>query len=350
MKVLPKITHVRRYRGCTDDDVEQDVPLSAENHQGTQPDVGVQPPELVFCVHDGIDQVHGEGSEKLRDRLHDVRHARTHPHIDADRHPYEARNGDQDAYTQECEKPEQYDVPYLRRIDFGEHEPHRLQQRNDVDELDGPVPDEVAESLPPRVDVRFRTYHDWRARQPPDGENADEQARYDAEKQRPPHHRQRPRSRWRKSGLLLKSKPVCAGDERPEQELVINENDNEHGGNGPPDRATVALLDRERHIGAHPGKRDLGIADVDRFGGHYEEPATRHGHHHVPDERWHGERHFQPPEAHPWAQAETARRFVQLVGDAAQRVIEAERHVPRLAGEDEDDGGHFRARDSSRRQ
>ncbi len=58
-----------------------------------------------------------------------------------------------------------------------------------------------------------------------------------------------------------------------------------------------------------PGKRDGGMADADRFGGDHEEPAARHGHHHVPDERRHAERHLQLPEAHPRRQPERLRRF-----------------------------------------
>ncbi len=103
-------------------------------------------------------------------------------------------------------------------------------------------------------------------------------------------------SRRQRAGLLLEAEAVGPGHQRPEQHLIVDQDHDQHGADGPAHRDQIAVLDGERDIGADAGQRDRRIADADRFRGDDEEPAPRHRHHHVPDELRHGERHVEPPE------------------------------------------------------
>jgi hypothetical protein len=81
-----------------------------------------------------------------------------------------------------------------------------------------------------------------------------------------------------------------------------------------------------------------------------EEPAARHRHHHVPDQLRHRMRHFEPPEALPRRQMIHPRRLDQLDRHGAQRLVQAERHVPGLRRKDREDRGAFDAEQPARKQ
>ena len=81
-------------RGASDD-VEEYVPLSAENHQRTQPDIGRQIVVNDEKHRDGEEEVGRERGEKLGDRLDDLRHAWVQPDHDADRNPNDTRKRNQ---------------------------------------------------------------------------------------------------------------------------------------------------------------------------------------------------------------------------------------------------------------
>ena len=83
-----------------------------------------------------------------------------------------------------------------------------------------------------------------------------------------------------------------------------------------------------------PGRAMVVWPTRDGLGRDHEEPAAGHRHHHVPDQRGHREGHFDAPEARPGVQPEQPAGLGQLVGHGAQRLVEAEGHVPGLAGED----------------
>jgi len=131
---------------------------------------------------------------------------------------------------------------------------------------------------------------------------------------------------------------------------AYNDNDAEHRQHGPADRRQVPLLDGEGDVRADARELDRRIADADRLRGHDEEPAAVHRHHHVPHQPGHSERHLDAPEPQPGREAEAAGGFVQILGQGAQALIEAERHVPSLAREDGEDGRQFRAHQAAREQ
>ena len=92
------------------------------------------------------------------------------------------------------------------------------------------------------------------------------------------------------------------------------------------------------------------MADTDRLGSHDEEPSTRHGHHHVPNQRRHSERNLQLPEAHPRRESERLGRFGEFVRYGSQRLIKAEGHVPSLARENRKNGREFRTEHAAGRE
>jgi hypothetical protein len=67
----------------------------------------------------------------------------------------------------------------------------------------------------------------------------------------------------------------------------------------------------------------------------------RHRHHGVPYQARNGERHLEPPELLPSGQVEAVRGFLEIGRDGLQRLVHAERHVPRLAGEDRENRREF---------
>src|SRR5271167_3203579 len=52
-KIRRRVAHLRGYGGCAGDDVEENVPLSAQNHQWAQPNVRIQFPSDDFKHRDG---------------------------------------------------------------------------------------------------------------------------------------------------------------------------------------------------------------------------------------------------------------------------------------------------------
>ncbi len=132
---------------------------------------------------------------------------------------------------------------------------------------------------------------------------------------------------------LLGAELVRPGDERAEQQLVIGEDRDAHGEDRPAHGAEIPTLDRQRHIRADSGQVDMRRSNRDRLGGDDEEPAPRHRHHHVPDEARHGEGDLQAPEPLPGREPVAATRLFQIVRGGPERLVEAEGHVPGLAGE-----------------
>ncbi len=137
---------------------------------------------------------------------------------------------------------------------------------------------------------------------------------------------------------------------RPEQQLVVEQNHDQHDQNGVPDRTEIALFNRGGDIRADAGQHDRLPGYGDCFRGDDEEPAARDRHHHVPEQRWYCMRHFEPPEPAPGRQVIHPRRLDQLGRHGAQRLVQAERHVPGLRGEDREDRGAFDPEQPARKQ
>ncbi|MEJ1969309.1 MAG: hypothetical protein WDN03_11860 [Rhizomicrobium sp.] len=131
-----------------------------------------------------------------------------------------------------------------------------------------------------------------------------------------------------------KRKRSAPGDQRAEQELVVDQDHDQHGADRPEDGVQVALGDGDRDIEPIPGRVTVVWPTLIALGRHHEEPAAGHRHHHVPHQRRHGEGRVDPPEPRPGGEAEQPPGFGQVARDGAQRLIEAEGHVPGLTGED----------------
>ena len=86
------------------DDVEEDVPLRAQDHERAEPDLGSET-EADDQDHGQREQeIRGKGREELRNRLDLFRQLGAQPDPDADRHPNDRCQGDQndDAHQREC--------------------------------------------------------------------------------------------------------------------------------------------------------------------------------------------------------------------------------------------------------
>ena len=150
--------------------------------------------------------------------------------------------------------------------------------------------------------------------------------------------------------FLLEPKTIRPGNQRSEEQLIVDQDDHQHRADRPSDRGEVAPLDGESDVRANARQHDRGVADSNCLRSHDKEPAARHRHHHVPNELRHRKGHLDPPEAHPWGKPEGARCFEQLGRDRPQRLVEAERHVPGLAREDGEDRRELRPENAIRRQ
>ena len=86
------------------DDVEQDVPLGAQDHQGREPDVRIQPPGDDRHHRDREEHVGREGGQELGDRLDPLGPGRPQADPDPDRHPDQAGDGDQHEHAGQGEE------------------------------------------------------------------------------------------------------------------------------------------------------------------------------------------------------------------------------------------------------
>ncbi len=144
------------------------------------------------------------------------------------------------------------------------------------------------------------------------------------------------------AGRQLDPELAGPGDDRPEQQLIVQQDDDRHGQDGGADRRPVPFVVRLGDIGADAGQRDRRVAYSDRLRRDDEKPSARHRHHCVPDEVGHRERRLELPELLPTGQAKAACDLLQIGRDGAQRLVEGESHIPGLASEDGEDRRQFR--------
>src|SRR5580704_12350982 len=90
----------------------------------------------------------------------------------------------------------------------------------------------------------------------PGAQHPGEQAAEEAEEARAAHHGERPGAVARLAGFLFQAEPVGTGNEGPEQQLVKDQDHDEHGANGPPERPVIALVVGEGDVGADAGQCD----------------------------------------------------------------------------------------------
>ena len=142
---------------------------------------------------------------------------------------------------------------------------------------------------------------------------------------------------------LLELELLAPGDDGTPDHLVHQHDHRDHDGQAPQDGARVPGIGRGLQVGAQPGKAKVAIAQHEHFAGHQEEPSAGHRHHGIPDQSDGRVGQFQLPEALPPAQAVDLRRFQHFARNVLQRGVEAEGHVPDLAGEDQQNGPELHA-------
>ncbi len=154
---------------------------------------------------------------------------------------------------------------------------------------------------------------------------------------------QEPRGGHVARATFLDPELLSPGDERTPQELVEGHHHHHHRHHRPDLRGDVALIGRDAHVGAEAGQAEILVAELERLAERQEEPAAGHAHHAVPHQTEGRERQLDRTHLLPAAEAEDARGLALLVRHGLQRAVEAEGHVPGLAGEDHDHRGELQA-------
>src|SRR3981189_1196181 len=95
MEAAGGLTKVGRERAGTRDHIEQDVPLGAQNHQRTEPDIRIQAVAYNYHHEHWKCEVRGERRQKLRQRLYSLGKFWSESDPYSDRHPYQRRQCDQ---------------------------------------------------------------------------------------------------------------------------------------------------------------------------------------------------------------------------------------------------------------
>ena len=124
------------------------------------------------------------------------------------------------------------------------------------------------------------------------------------------------------------------GDDWTPDELVEQNNDRNHGEDAPKDGTRVSGAGSGLQVGAESGQPKIARAEHEHFAHHQGEPTSGHRHHGVPDQADGGEGQLHLDEALPPAETVNFCGLAHLVGNALERSVEAESHVPHLAGED----------------
>jgi thiamine biosynthesis lipoprotein len=120
----PDSEHARRLaqiggdRAGAGDDVEQDVPLRAEDHQRAQPDIRIELKGHDQRHHNRKQQVRREGGEELRHRLESLGPYWPEPDPHACGHPDQARQHDQHQYARQRQAGE---AEYMGEIAPAQH-------------------------------------------------------------------------------------------------------------------------------------------------------------------------------------------------------------------------------------
>ncbi len=94
-------------------------------------------------------------------------------------------------------------------------------------------------------------------------------------------------------------------------------------------------------------ERVLTIEDADGLASGEEKPTTAKAHHAVPDETDDGCGQFEASEAFPERKAVESGHFVEFARHRTKGLVEGERHVPGLAGEDGEDGRSFETEEAA---
>ena len=293
--------------------------------------------------HEGKQHVGWKGGEELRDRLQSFGKAGIEADPHADWHPYQAGDGDQHNHANQREHAEPYRRqrigPAERAADIIDHQPGRASDQHGQHDLPGGI----AQSL--QLRRRLRPHAGTRARFQREQQPADAEQRRERDRQQARAAEQiiGPGTRPRGTGGIFEPESIGPGDDRAEEQLIVEQDQHRHRAHRPGHRARILMRDRQRQPRSDPRQRDRRIANGDRFRCDDEEPPAGHRHHCIPHQAGDRVGQFQPQKAPHRREAEAASHLLQIGRHRAQRLIEAERHVPRLAGEDREHCGAFHA-------
>ena len=283
--------------------------MGPEDHERAQPDVGIEPKRHDRRDGERKEQVRRECRQELGDGLDEAGEPRAQADPDADRHPDQAGDRDERQHAHHRDQAEKRRGTHLGGRQSAEDEAADLPEcRRGHGENDaGPQAITPARVVPTDRDLGMP----WAAAKlqpvgaPPQEREGSGQGRNDTGMA---EDVQDPGLGWRDSCFLLEPEAIRPGNQRSEEQLVVDQDDHEHRADRPPDRGEVLPLDGQGDVRAHARQRDRGVADSDRLRGDDEEPAARHRHHHVPNELRHRERHLDTPEAHPCPRRRRSRR------------------------------------------
>ena len=149
---------------------------------------------------------------------------------------------------------------------------------------------------------------------------------------------------------LLHLELLSPGDDRPPHNLVHRDDHGNHGTYSPQDRLRITGIGSGLQVGTESGQTKILGAEHEHLADHQHEPAARHRHHGVPHQADGRVRQLQLDEALIPTQPVDLRGLSHLARNTLQRRVEAERHVPHLPGEDEQDRAHLDADLASRKQ
>ena len=136
---------------------------------------------------------------------------------------------------------------------------------------------------------------------------------------------------------LLELELLAPGDDRAPDQLVHQHDHRDHRGQSPEIGSRIARVGGRLKVGTKAGQSKVAVAQHEHFACHQEKPPAGHRHHRVPDQTDGRIRQFQLDESLPPAQAIHVRRLPQLAGNVLDGGIDAERHVPDLPREDQQD-------------
>ena len=351
LEVVHRFAQVGRDRDGAGDGVEQDVPLRAERHQHDPAEVQADMRGNEERGEEREQEVRGEAREDLHDRLREASQARRHSDLDADRHPDQRRDDDDNDDAREGDRAEAEGVHELAKPDLLVDVAERLQRAADDDDRDDDTEHRVARA--PARHIRDQRSigdpeHVCRVIKPdPDGS------------QRPPDQAGYPRSAQRVEDdaarllvgfALLDAESFRPRDQRPPEQEVHAEHHDDHHDDGQEHVTELTVLARGADVAPDARQHVTLPVHRDQFRRGQEEPAAAEAHHPVPDESDHRAGNVELPEPLPLRQPHEARRFVEVGRLRDERVVEAERHVPRLRREDREDRRELQTEDRVREQ
>src|SRR5260221_6714896 len=160
-EIVGGVSEIAGQRGGARDDIEENVPLRAEDHQRADPDLDIE--VEAQDQHDGNrkEQIGGKRREKLNDRLGAIGNRRPEPDPHADRDPDQRGEGDQHEDAGRGGEAEQHDLADLGPFDRRPHQDYQPDQPgprgNDEDAVPQALDPVRQRTAGPRREPHFRS-------------------------------------------------------------------------------------------------------------------------------------------------------------------------------------------------